>query len=251
MEAMSDPAADPHDRRFPVLWRVATVVAIGLGLGVLALGLRAHDAELGRRLLDTPAAEVTHHPDLVRYAVHEAAPLFKQHCAECHGADMKGQAATGAPNLTDAITLYGDGVTPIERTILYGVRSGRQKANDVTEMPAYGQRGQLADADIRNVVQYLLKLNRQPHDDDAAVAGQAIYGDKGGCYDCHAGDAKGNTAYGAPDLTANVWDYGGDAKSLYNSIYYGRHGIMPSWIGRLSLEQIRALAVYVRVHGKP
>jgi cytochrome c oxidase cbb3-type subunit 3 len=67
----------------------------------------------------------------------------------------------------------------------------------------------------------------------------------GQCYDCHASDAKGDTDYGAPDLTADVWSYGGDPGALYKSIYYGRHGVMPAWYGKLSLEQIRALAVYV------
>jgi cytochrome c oxidase cbb3-type subunit 3 len=30
-------------------------------------------------------------------------------CYDCHAADGKGDSAIGAPNLTDAITLYGDG----------------------------------------------------------------------------------------------------------------------------------------------
>jgi cytochrome c oxidase cbb3-type subunit 3 len=30
-------------------------------------------------------------------------------CYDCHSADAKGDAAIGAPNLTDAVTLYGDG----------------------------------------------------------------------------------------------------------------------------------------------
>jgi cytochrome c oxidase cbb3-type subunit 3 len=36
------------------------------------------------------------------------AALFTQNCTACHGADGKGTRAMGAPNLADAIALYGD-----------------------------------------------------------------------------------------------------------------------------------------------
>ncbi len=227
------------------MWIVAAgviVLAVCIGFGLW----QARRAWLERALLATPASEVAAHPELVRFAVAEAKPLFAHNCAICHGADMKGQVAIGAPNLTDGAWLYGDGgVFQIERTILYGVRSGQKKTHDVTEMPAFGQRGLLSDADIGNVVQYLLALNGRPHDAQAATLGQAVFTGPASCGDCHAGDAKGNTDYGAPDLTDNVWDYGGDPQALHDSIYYGRHGYMPAWFGKLTLQQIRALSVYV------
>jgi cytochrome c oxidase cbb3-type subunit 3 len=96
----------------------------------------------------------------------------------------------------------------------------------------------------------VLKLNHRPNDAEAAFAGEALYQGKGECFDCHAGDAKGTVDYGAPDLTANVWDWGGDPQSLYKSIYYGHHGVMPAWKDKLTLEQIRALAVYVDTAAK-
>jgi cytochrome c oxidase cbb3-type subunit 3 len=112
-------------------------------------------------------------------------------------------------------------------------------------MRAFGQRGQLTNDEISDVVQYVLQLSKRTYDPNAAELGRQVYEGKGLCYDCHAGDAKGNTDYGATDLTANVWDYGGSPQQLYDSIYYGRHGIMPAWYGKLSSAQIRALAVYV------
>ena len=42
-------------------------------------------------------------------------------CAACHGADGKGNAALGAPNLTDGVWLYGDSIEDIVESI----RSGR------------------------------------------------------------------------------------------------------------------------------
>ena len=240
-----DPERTPKPRARRV-WLAAIgllVVLAGLADGAYVLH-RAHQAQLGARLLATMPDEVDRHPDLVGYADAEARPLFAKHCAGCHGVDLKGRGI-GAPDLTDSIWLYGDGVFHIERTITYGIRSGQKKANDITEMPAFGQRGQLSDTGIRNVVQYLLQLNHRPYNDQAAFLGKQVYQTKGLCFDCHAPDAKGIIDYGAPDLTANVWDFGGSQKDLYDSIYYGRHGIMPAWIGKLTLEQIRALAVYV------
>jgi cytochrome c oxidase cbb3-type subunit 3 len=40
-------------------------------------------------------------------AVARAAPLFKENCAACHGADGRGQRKDGAPNLADNEWLYG------------------------------------------------------------------------------------------------------------------------------------------------
>jgi cytochrome c oxidase cbb3-type subunit 3 len=231
------------------LWRLAGVVAllalVGLGYGLV----QAHRRAMETRLLTTPVDAIPAQADLVRFANAQARPLFARNCAVCHGDDLKGRGI-GAPDLTDSVWLYGDGVFHIERTILYGIRSGAKKANDITEMPAYGLRGQLSETEIHDLVQYLLKLNHRPNDAEAAFAGEVLYQGKGECFDCHAGDAKGTVDYGAPDLTANVWDWGGDAASLYKSIYYGRHGVMPAWKDKLSLEQIRALAVYVDTAAK-
>ena len=130
----------PPRRRF---WIVLAVAAVALGIAAAGYALfQAHQAQLGARLLAAMPDEVDKHPDLVRYADAEAKPLFAKHCAGCHGLDLKGRGI-GAPDLTDSIWLYGSGVFHIERTITYGVRSGQKKANDVTEMPAFGQRGQL------------------------------------------------------------------------------------------------------------
>lgn len=205
----------------------------------------------GRLLASLPDA-VLAHPSLVHFAVSEARPLFASHCAVCHGADMRGNPAVGAPNLTDRVWLYGGGsVYDIERTILYGVRSGLSKTHNVTDMPGYGLRGRLSSGQIDDLVQYLLKMNGRPHQAEAAEEGRALYYGVADCGDCHGSDARGDSDYGSPDLTVNVWNNGGDPQSLYRSIYFGRHRIMPAWIGKLTLEQIRALAVYVYVASHP
>jgi cytochrome c oxidase cbb3-type subunit 3 len=73
-----------------------------------------------------------------------------------------------------------------------------------------------------------------------------VYSDKGGCYDCHARDARGDGAIGAPNLTDSIWLYGdGGARWIYDSIAYGRAGVMPAWADRLSPAQVRAVSLYV------
>jgi cytochrome c oxidase cbb3-type subunit 3 len=60
-------------------------------------------------------------------------PQFMQICAACHGADGKGNPQLGAPNLTDAIWLYGSS----EATIAETINKGRGQASAVTRMPAH------------------------------------------------------------------------------------------------------------------
>jgi cytochrome c oxidase cbb3-type subunit 3 len=222
---------------------VTAIVVIGL---VIVATIHFRSDRLRYRLLATAPEAVADDPVLVRFATAQARPLFAAHCAACHGADMRGNPALGAPNLTDSVWLYGEGrIFDIERTLLYGIRSGEDKAHNETEMPSFGLRGILSDAQIGNVVQYLLQLNGRPYAAEAANEGRAVYTGAGNCGDCHGPDARGNADYGAPDLTRNVWNSGGDPQSLYNSIYFGQHRIMPAWGGTLTLEQIRALATYV------
>ncbi|HEY6458129.1 MAG TPA: c-type cytochrome [Steroidobacteraceae bacterium] len=226
-------------------WALPLTALVVIGLVIVAM-LHWRSDRLRYRLLANAPETVATDPALVRFASAQARPLFAEHCAACHGADMRGNPALGAPNLTDSVWLYGEGrIFDIERTILYGVRSGLDKTHNETDMPSFGLRGILSDAQIRNVVQYVLELSGRPYGAEAANEGRAVYTGTGNCGDCHGPDARGNSDYGAPDLTRNVWNSGGDPQSLYSTIYFGQHRMMPAWGGTLTLEQIRALATYV------
>jgi len=258
-------AVADHSWRSLRPWVIA-VLAVVAGVG-LAVGLDArwHREQLAYRLLaDFPAA-AGRDPDLVRFAASEAPPVFAAHCAQCHGADMRGNAAIGAPDLTDGIWLWGNGsVYDIERIILYGIRAGDAETRDVDDMPAFGLKGTfryqgangfqgkvvggtaLDSGEVWNLVQYLLKVNHRPYQVEAANEGQRLSNEsRTSCRDCHAPDLEGVSDYGAPDLTINVWNNGGTPQDLYDSIYYGRHRLMPAWRGVLTLGQIRALSVYI------
>ncbi len=229
------------------------LAAVLTAAAAAALSVHLEHEHLLRRLLSADTEAVVKDRALTGFAQSIAKPLFAANCARCHGSGMTGNSATGAPNLTDGIWLYGNGdVFDIERTILYGVRSGASKSHNVTDMPAFGSTGRLSASEIRNVVQYVDQLSRRPHQAQAAIDGRAVYFDaKGNCSDCHGASATGNSDYGAPDLTQNVWNNGGDDQSLYDAIYYGEHHIMPGFFGALSLAEIRALAVYVYMASHP
>ena len=68
-------------------------------------------------------------------------------CGACHGVDGKGMTATGAPNLTDAIWLYGSS----EETIAETIRNGRNNM-----MPA--QKERLGEAKVHLLAAYVYSL---------------------------------------------------------------------------------------------
>jgi cytochrome c oxidase cbb3-type subunit 3 len=228
-------------------WLALPLLLLAAVLAGVLLHAQARRAALARALLTSYPQDIDAKPALLRFAIAQGRPLFERHCAGCHGADMHGNPAIGAPALVGGHWLWGNGtVFQIERILLYGIRSGQSRGLNVTDMPAFGLMGRLSEGQVGELVQYLMKLNRRPYDAEAANAGQTLfYSDQYGCYDCHDSDAHGNADYGAPNLTANYWNNGGSEQAIYESIFYGRHRVMPAWKGRLSLEQIRELAVYL------
>ena len=73
--------------------------------------------------------------------------IFADNCAACHGDDGLGDRDLGAPNLADAIWLYGGDRATLEETVRYA-RYG--------VMPAWGQR--LSEEDVRAVSVYVHSL---------------------------------------------------------------------------------------------
>lgn len=79
--------------------------------------------------------------------VESGSKVFADNCAACHGANAKGNRELGAPDLTDAIWLYGSG----ERAIAQQVRAPK---NGV--MPAWGAR--LGDVKVKELAVYVHSL---------------------------------------------------------------------------------------------
>jgi cytochrome c oxidase cbb3-type subunit 3 len=80
-------------------------------------------------------------------AAARGAGLFAEQCASCHGATGAGSRDMGAPNLTDAIWLYGGDREALTRTV-HGARSG--------VMPAWEKR--LDPATIKQITAYVHSL---------------------------------------------------------------------------------------------
>ena len=157
--------------------------------------------------------------------------LFASYCTVCHGADARG--VPGFPNLTDNDWLYGGTPEAIEHSILDG-RTGL--------MPAWAQ-ALGSDTGVNNVTQYVLSLAGTSHDAAAAAAGASQYDQI--CAACHQADGSGNVQLGAPNLTDDVWLYGGEPEAIAKSIAEGRQGRMPAHREFLGEAKARVLAAYV------
>lgn len=226
-----------------------------IAAGVVLLGLLAYweinGYFMGRALVMEDPETIPSDPQLLAYANGIGASAYAANCASCHGADLKGNQKKGVPNLSDNIWLYDYGrIKDIERTVLYGIRSGNSKAHNVTDMPPLGRAKAITVAEIKDVMVFVRSLRAKEGDPAAIARGERIFQDKGVCYDCHSRDGTGVSDYGAPNLIDDDWLYGGDDKAVYKSIYDGRHGLCPAWIGKLSFPTIRSLAVYVHSMSK-
>jgi cytochrome c oxidase cbb3-type subunit 3 len=157
--------------------------------------------------------------------------LFVNYCSVCHGSDARG--ARGFPNLRDNDWLYGGSPEQIEQTVLNG-RSG--------VMPAW-QDALGGDQGVADVVQYVLSLSGRNVEQAAAGRGKEKFQTL--CVSCHGADGKGNQALGAPNLTDNIWLYGGSEKIVTETIAKGRNGQMPAHKEFLGEDKVHLLAAYV------
>ena len=171
-------------------------------------------------------------PDLAtdRDAMEIGGRLFGNYCAQCHGSDAGG--ARGFPNLTDGDWQWGGEPAAIETSIL----DGRQAA-----MLAWGPI--LGDEGVEQVNHYVLTLSGRDADAALAEAGKPLF--ETNCAACHGADGKGNPMLGAPNLTDEIWLYGGSPKAILKSVMDGRQGHMPAHRNFLGEDKVHILAAYV------
>ncbi len=155
--------------------------------------------------------------------------LFIQNCAQCHGSDARGQV--GFPNLADNAWLYSGTPEAIKASIEQG-RMGNMPA----WLAAFGEQG------VRDISAYTLSLSGRKVNQEESARGKLNFAV---CAACHGTDGKGNPAFGAPNLTDNIWLYGGSRKDVENTIRYGRQGVMPAWETILSEDKIQLVSAYV------
>ena len=156
--------------------------------------------------------------------------LFGNNCAMCHGSD--GRGGVGFPNLTDSEWQWGEGYD----NVLTAINNGRQAA-----MPPWADA--LGEDGVKEVTEYVVQMSGREAEEALAGAGEAKFGMF--CAACHMPDGTGNPALGAPDLTNDIWLYGGDRETIMEGLHLGRNGAMPAFGEQLSEERRRLLAAYV------
>jgi len=155
--------------------------------------------------------------------------LFLVYCSQCHGSDAGG--GFGFPNLRDKDWLYGGDPETIKASIMNG-RGGL--------MPPLG--GALGEAGVKEVAHYVLSLSGASHDPALAARGKEKFTV---CAACHGPDGKGNQTIGAPNLTDNIWLFGGSEKTVMETIIKGRISQMPAHKDLLGEAKVHLLAAYV------
>jgi cytochrome c oxidase cbb3-type subunit 3 len=212
------------------------------------------------RVLNASPYSIRADTELTEFVNTTARAAYAANCEGCHGADMQG--GPGIPNLVDYDWLWGvtgfeandaEPVMAIQQTLLYGVRNtdcpdiedvsyyGGCADTRYSEMPGYGALGYSA-AQINDLVQKVVDLSGG--DADAEAVGRAE-NDWVACTECHGENGMGYKPYGGPDLTDDIWLYGGDAATLFSVISAGRLGKCPPWGKELDAATIKSLAVYI------
>ena len=230
------------------LWLFHITLVFGLGYLVLYPGLGKYPGVLNwtdtsQYDREMEAADAKYGPIFAQFAsrsiedlaqdsdaVKVGQRLYVNYCATCHGSDAGG--ARGFPNLTDGDWLWGGTPDAIKTSIL----NGRQAA-----MPAW--EAALGEQGVDEVTNYVLSLSGRPHDSAKAQAGKARFDTM--CAACHMPEGTGNQALGAPNLTDDVWLYGGSPGAVKQTIAAGRNGQMPAHGEFLGEDKVHVLAAYV------
>ena len=234
----------------PRWWIIKFYITIVFGIAYLALypGLGTFEGvlgwtEKGQYEAEISAADTRYGPLYDKYmnlaipavaadedAMKMGERLYVNYCAVCHGSD--GRGATGFPNLRDDDWLYGGTPEAIKHSLLYG----RQAV-----MPAWG--AILGDEGVDQVSNYVRQLASLSADETLAAAGKQKF--ETNCAACHMADGTGNIAMGAPNLTDDVWLYGGSLRAIKESLIKGRNGVMPAHKEFLGEAKIHILTAYV------
>jgi cytochrome c oxidase cbb3-type subunit III len=200
-------------------------------------------APMTNALATIPVEQLAAKPESLQAAIEGGRAAFKVHCVQCHGSGAAGSA--GYPNLNDDDWLWGGDLSAIHFTLLHGIRNPDHDETRSSQMPAFG--GMLTPAEINNVVAHVRTISGQQKPNAASAKGAELFATN--CASCHSSDGKGLREFGAPNLTDQIWLYGGDTNTIRTTITKSRYGVMPRWNNRLDPVTIKMLAAYVHSLG--
>jgi cytochrome c oxidase cbb3-type subunit 3 len=257
---------------------VVPLIILILAIGAMAwflVSLVGHEdgAALAAQLAATPTDAVANSPKLLKFALKRGHEVYEANCASCHGADMKSIAEQHTPDMTDKFWLYGGAdidtfkIAPsdIETTVRVGIHDlGNAKTRNLADMPPFGEAGRaglpqkeldelaeegrpvLTNDEIEDLSSFVLEVSHQPTDETSAGRGKALYRGTAGCWDCHTHDFQGDGSIGSANLTRpETWLYGTSRDKIFETIAMGRNGVSPAFEGKLSPEDIKAVALYI------
>ena len=208
--------------------------------------LRSDRAAAGSALLDASLEEIETDRSLQQFAMAAGESAFGDNCATSHGAG--GRGAKGYPTLADDVWLWSGTLDGIEYTLRHGIRHEEDPETRFSLMPAFGKDRLLTREQIDDVVSHVLLISGHDDvDEDAAERGADIFAAQ--CATCHGEDGTGDRSVGAPNLTDQTWQFGGEYDDIYNTVYNARNAHMPAWDDRLDDATIKSLAVYVHSLG--
>lgn len=248
-----------------IVWSIGYMIAYpawplikGATPGVLGASTRADvaaeierfdaaNADIKAQLIAAPLASIPTDQALMAFAEPAGGAVFKTYCAQCHGSGAAGVEGKGYPSLLDDDWLWGGTIEDIHLTITHGIRNTTDADARYSEMPKFGADGLLEAPQIDAVVEHVLAISGQEHDAALAAEGATVYADN--CAACHGDAGTGDRAQGAPNLTDAIWLYGGSREKVKETVTYARFGVMPAWAGRLTEDEIRAVAAYVHSRG--
>lgn len=164
-------------------------------------------------------------------AVEMGERLYLTYCTQCHGSDARG--GRSFPNLSDNDWLGAGDAEYIKGTILNG---------RLANMPAMAAAVGGTDAGVEAVAHYALSLSDSNHDAALAEVGKARFAV---CSACHGAEGEGNSAIGAPNLTDDIWLYGGSLASVKGAIQNGFVNQMPAFGELLGEGKSHVLAAYI------
>ena len=178
--------------------------------------------------------------------------LFQDNCAGCH--DIDGRGGQDAPSLVDFNTrawLRGAVREPRSKTYFGGTKGHET-------MEAFAPED-LPDEQLDAIIEYMIELRAKASEGEDAPSYDQALAKKGAelwsdseCSGCHEVE-KGADGAGTPVL----WGRGSRAwiaRVIHNSgqpDLYGDEAEMPKFEGKLSKEEIAALADYVHAQGQP
>lgn len=166
-------------------------------------------------------------------AMRSAKSMFDTYCIQCHGSDAGG--SRGFPSLKDHDWLWGGAPTEIQESIANG-RMGVMAAWG----PALGQER------VKDVTHYVMSLSgRETADPERVKRGEVLFnGGPANCFTCHGADGKGIKGLG-PNLTDDIWLWGGSEKAIIDTITNGRNNQMPAWSNFLDKDKLHLMTAYV------